>query len=209
MADFYHAIRNTKPETIRILNGIMADGIKSISSGNLVGNESSRMNYDDEICLCRPVSNLLIGSSCLYNFIYCGRVILRVDESITGVFKPTVLSPAEAYELDARGLRGFTEYNDEYRTKDDIPVSKITGLLFPARLLLVSCSIYNYNMYGLFQKGLSLSTRKERLIGTIEYFEEIQEIMKMNGVDIPIFDSENGRQLECPRDIEKIKIFKL
>ena len=206
---YYHAIRNGKDKTIKILDSILKDGIKSALSDDVESNSEYRMNYDDEICLCRDttpkekrsVNNLFIRNSALQDFITIGRLILRIDSNIAGVYQPQVLYPEEAYGLVEKGYKGFTEYYDECRTKETIQPTSINGILFPARTLIYTPKIYMFNM-GEKTKGIS---KKDRLLGVICYYEAVQEVLGRNNVSLKIYDSSSREVIESINDITKMK----
>ncbi|MBR4262491.1 MAG: hypothetical protein IKQ35_03925 [Bacilli bacterium] len=209
---YYHAIRNTKDKSLKILDGILTNGIKSVASGEIECNESYRMNNDDEICLCRDtntstinrIKNLYIGNIVLPDFINSGMIILRINPDISGVFKPEVLLPHRAYSLIERGFRGYTEYNDEYRTKESISPTDINGILFPARVLLSSTRMYSYALKGYYSMDNQVS-KKDAFLGVINYYEAVVDTVKKSGLSIKIYDSRSMQEIESVRDIEKIK----
>ena len=207
---YYHAIRTTQDKAVTILDSILKDGIKSVESGHLESNELGRMNFSDEICICKEsnqsginfIKNLYIRNSALDDFIYSGMLILRLDGNIKGVYKPEVLSSSTAYKRALAGERGFTEYHDEYRTKEDIDASCINGILFPAKLLLSSPVIYMYSTTGTYDRYNPIR-KPERVIGTVCCFEAIQEVLKKNNRTIPIYDSTSKEIITSVDDFVK------
>ena len=54
---YYHAIRNTQSKTIEILDSILKNGICPISITHIENDKLGRMNFDDEICICKRSDN--------------------------------------------------------------------------------------------------------------------------------------------------------
>lgn len=204
---YFHSINFNSEKTLEVFGKIISDGkILSLEKSGIYANDF-RMNKKDEICISKKSPFKMFYNSA-YGMYTREKLSFILKGDLPGVYKPKLIPVSETFGGALRYVdSGLTDMYDEYRVKDEIPLDHVIGINIP-----VSAIVENIADYKWFFLGLDESFREKkndnysvRVSNTRDFYRRVVEILESNGIDLPIYDVEAGKEIKGELDIGKVK----